>query len=94
MGGPHYILLLNWVRLANIYLFLQPVWVLKCKLFDQKSTFLREISNCCVLSKVSVQGVVALGDHFATLIQQRDFYEAKNFSLLIFKKKRQILLHF
>ena len=42
--------------------------------------------------KVSVQGVVALGGHFATLCQEVDFYEAKLFSLLIFKKKRQILL--
>ena len=45
--------------------------------------------------KVSVQGVVALGGHFATLCRELDFYEAIFFcSLLIFKKKRQILLHF
>ena len=43
--------------------------------------------------KVSVQGVVVLGGHFATLCQEVDFYEAF-FSLSIFKKKRQILLHF
>ena len=41
--------------------------------------------------KVSVQGVVALGGHFATLCLEVDFYEANFFSLLIFKKKRQIL---
>ena len=47
------------------------------------------------LRKVSAQGVEALGSHFATLCQELDFYEAKIsfFSLLIFKKKRQILLH-
>ena len=46
-------------------------------------------------NKVSVQGVVAVGGHFATLCQELDFYEAKPFfSLLIFEKKRQILLHF
>ena len=44
-----------------------------------------------VLIKVSFQGVVALAGHFATLCQERDFYEAFFFSLLIFKKKRQIL---
>jgi hypothetical protein len=37
--------------------------------------------------KVSVQGVVALGGHFATLCQELDLYEATFFSLLIFKKK-------
>ena len=47
-------------------------------------------------AKVSVQGVVAFGGHFATLCRDLDFYEAKHFffSLLIFKMKRQILLHF
>ena len=45
-------------------------------------------------SKVSVQGVVALDGHFATLCPELDFYEAKKNSLLIFKKKIQILLHF
>ena len=36
--------------------------------------------------KVCVQGVAALGGHFATLCQELDFYDAF-FSLLIFKKK-------
>ena len=46
-------------------------------------------------NKVSVQGVVALGGHFATLCQEVDFYEANVFfSLLIFTKKRQIILYF
>ena len=40
-------------------------------------------------TKVSVQGVVALGSHFATLYQEVDFY-----CIINFKKKRQILLHF
>ena len=44
--------------------------------------------------KVSVQGVVASGGHFATLCREVDFHEAIFFSLLFFKKKRQILLHF
>ena len=44
-----------------------------------------------ILIKVSFQGVVALVGHFTTLCQERDFYEAFFFSLLIFKKKRQIL---
>ena len=40
-------------------------------------------------SKVSVQGVVALGDHFATLCQELDIYEAMSFFhyLSILKKK-------
>ena len=29
------------------------------------------------MSKVSVQGVVALGGHFATLFQEFDFFEVK-----------------
>ena len=41
--------------------------------------------------KVSVQGVVAFGGQFATLCQELDFYDAFFFSLLIFKKKREIL---
>ena len=45
-------------------------------------------------SKLSVKGVVAICGHFATLCQEVDLYEAIFFSLLIFKKKRQILLHF
>jgi hypothetical protein len=45
--------------------------------------------------KVSVQGIVALfGGHFATLCRELDFYEAIFFSILVFKKKMQILLHF
>ena len=40
--------------------------------------------------KVSVQGVLELGGHFARLCRELDFYEAIFFSLLIFKKKRQI----
>ena len=43
--------------------------------------------------KVSVQGVVTLGGHFATLCHEVDFNEAI-FPLFIFKKKRQIILHF
>ena len=44
----------------------------------------------CMMPKVSVQGVVALGGHFATLCWEVDFHEALSF----FKKKRQILLQF
>ena len=50
------------------------------------------ISQDCMHLKVCVQGVLLLGGHFATLCQEVDFYEAI-FALLIFKKKRQILLH-
>ena len=32
-----------------------------------------------IIAKVSVQGVVALGGHFATLCQEVDFYEAMFF---------------
>ena len=44
--------------------------------------------------KVSFQGVVALGGHFATLCREVDFYEANKFFIINFKKKVQILLHF
>jgi len=46
--------------------------------------------------RVSVQGVVSLGGHFATLCREFDFYEVKKKSIyiLFFKKKREILLHF
>ena len=33
--------------------------------------------------KVSVQGVVALGGHFAIFCQEVDFYEAKNYFLSV-----------
>jgi hypothetical protein len=37
--------------------------------------------------KVSVQGVVALVGHFATLCQEVDFYEAKFVFIINFEKK-------
>ena len=39
------------------------------------------------LRKVSVQGVVALGSHFATLCQELDFYEAIFFFIINFQGK-------
>ena len=45
-------------------------------------------NNKIVFVKVSVQGVVALGGHFARLCQEVDFYESIFFSLLIFKKRK------
>ena len=45
--------------------------------------------------RVSVQGVKSLGGHFACLCRGFEFYEVKkNFLLLFFKKKMEILLHF
>ena len=45
--------------------------------------------------RVSVQGVKSLGCHFACLCRGFEFYEVKkNFLLLFFKKKMEILLHF
>ena len=41
--------------------------------------------------KVSVQGVVALGSHFATLCQELDFYEAFFFSINFLKEKENTL---
>ena len=47
------------------------------------------------LATVSVQGVKSLGGHFACLCRGFEFYEVKkNFLLLFFKKKMEILLHF
>ena len=42
---------------------------------------------CTLIGKVSVQGVVALGGHFATLSQELDFYEA-NFFTINFQKEK------
>ena len=39
-------------------------------------------------SKVSVQGVVALGGHFATLCQEVDFYEAIFFFIINFQNEK------
>ena len=60
-----------------------------CKLVSPKLSFVRYD----IPLKVSVKGVVALGCCFATLCQEVNFYEAKQF-FFFFKKKRQILLHF
>ena len=40
-----------------------------------------------VEAKVSLQGVVALGDHFDTLCQEVDFYEAF-FFIIDFQKEK------
>ena len=45
-------------------------------------------------SRVSVQGVKSLGDHFACLCPGFEFYEVKKKLSLFFKKKMEILLHF
>ena len=45
------------------------------------------IGPISVRLKVSVQGVVALGGHFATLCQEVDFYEAFSFIINIQKEK-------
>ena len=74
------------------------VEILKCcpkimKSFLNKCGMI-QIAKISSILKVGVQEVVALGAHFATLCQKLDFYEAIFFSLLFFKKKWQILLHF
>ena len=48
-----------------------------------------EIVTC----RVSIQGVKSLGGHFACLCRGFDFYKVKKRRIL-FKKKREILLHF
>ena len=70
------------------------MYILKLKQGRVKQRVLKFFEDS--LGKVSVQGVAVLGCHFATLCQEVDFYEAIffSFSLLIFKKKTQILLHF
>ena len=42
--------------------------------------------------KVSVQGVVALGSHFATFSQELDFYEAKKKIIMNFQKVKAFTL--
>ena len=41
----------------------------------------------CIGTRVSVQGVVAIGGHFATLCQEVDFYEAF-FFIINFQKEK------
>ena len=41
-----------------------------------------------VSNKVSVQGVVALGGHFAILCQELDFYEAEKNFMINFQKEK------
>ena len=43
----------------------------------------------CFKTKISVQGVVALGGHFATLCQELDFYEATFFFIINFQKEKE-----
>ena len=57
----------------------------QCPLYLHQFTLIR--GN----SKVSVQGFVALGSHFATLCQELVFYGAIFFSISILKKKKKIL---
>jgi hypothetical protein len=44
--------------------------------------------------RVSVQAVKSLGGHFASLFKGFDFHEVKKKIIIIFKKKREILLPF
>ena len=52
------------------------------------------VCNLCHEGRVSVQGVISLGGHFACLRRGFEFYEVKKKLLLFFKKKMEILLHF
>jgi hypothetical protein len=64
------------------------------RILYEKSNFIKDLAPLCIPAKVSDQGVVALGGHFAKLCQEVDFYEAIFFSLHINfqkEKKRQIL---
>ena len=45
-------------------------------------------------NKVSVQGVVALSGHFATLCREFDFYEAIFFFIINFQKEKANTLTF
>ena len=50
--------------------------VLDAKLMSKRELIARQIENdVSVLVIVSVQGVVALGGHFATFCQEVDFYD-------------------
>ena len=43
----------------------------------------------CLTARVSVQGVVSLGGHFATLCREFDFYEVKQMkNIIIFQKEK------
>ena len=45
-------------------------------------------TDLCFGLKVSIQGVVALGGHFATLCKELDFYEAIFFFIINFQKEK------
>ena len=67
-------------------------------LLDNHAPFLlteKKLGSEADCGRVSVQGVKSLGGHFACLCREFEFYEVKNFILLLFfKKKMEILLHF
>ena len=46
------------------------------------------INGPSYFSKVSVQGVVTLGGHFATLCQEVDFYEVFFFFIINFQEEK------
>ena len=48
----------------------------------------RLVFSSGVFHKVSIQGVVALGSHFATLCWEVDFYEAIFFFIINFQKEK------
>ena len=47
-----------------------------------------QVLELCTQHKVSVQGVVALGGHFATLCREVGFYEATFFFIINFQKEK------
>ena len=50
-------------------------------------------ANRTITLRVSVQGVVSLGCHFATLCREFDFYVVRKI-VIIFQKEKVMLIHF
>ena len=56
-------------------------------LLSLSMTIVFELLGAKVCIRVSVQGAVSLGNHFATLCRKFDFYEVKNKYIIIFQKE-------
>ena len=74
-------------KIVNLHVIVNVTTIFKVVKFNPNS--FKNIGKF----KVSVQGVVALGGHFATFCQEVDFYDFF-FPYEFIKKKRQILSHF
>ena len=102
----HYLIIFMCIGIINLSLnyakfypktMAKTIWFLMPFVFIWSSEQTARHSNQIATdaTRVSVQGVKSLGGHLACLCRGFEFYEVKkNFLLLFFKTKMEILLHF